>query len=150
LQTLAETHRRFLAEAWQMSADTPEQVEIAIGASEDTTESDTSAYPLEVPISLYGQVLGTIVLESETPWSEEDKDFATQAGAQLALAIENLYLTQHAQQSARENRLVSDLSERLGATLDLDTILQTALREFQQILDVSEAEIHLVAPEATE
>jgi len=150
LQTLAETHRRFLAEAWQMSADTPEQVEIAIGASEDTAESNTSAYPLEVPISLYGQVLGTIVLESETPWSEEDKDFAAQAGAQLALAIENLYLTQHAQQSARESRLVSDLSERLGATLDFDTILQTALREFRQILNVSEAEIHLVAPEATE
>ncbi len=150
LQTLAETHRRFLAEAWQMSADTPDQVEITVGAPEETSTNNTSTYPLEVPISLYGQSLGTIVLESETPWSEEDKAFAAQTGAQLALAIENLYLARHAQQSARESRLLSDLSERLGATLDLDTILQTALRELQQILDVTEAEIQLVAPEATE
>ncbi len=150
LQTLAETHRRFLAEAWQMSADTPDQVEIAVGTAEETPTPDASTYTLEVPISLYGQTLGTIVLENDTPWSEEDKDFANQAGAQLALAIENLYLARHAQQSARESRLLSDLSERLGATLDLNTILQTALREFQQILDVTEAEIHLVAPEATE
>ena len=151
LQTLAETHRRFLAEAWQSAADTATDIEVTIG-NEQANEASASptGFPLEVPISLYGQTLGTIVLESETPWSEEDREFAAQAGAQLALAIENLYLAQHAQQSAQENRLLSEISERLGATLDLDTVIQTALRELRQILNVTEAEIHLTAPEATE
>ncbi len=148
LQTLAETHRRFLADAWEANAQAQEHLEVVVG--DDAPPGSAEGFPLEVPISLYGQPLGTIVLESETPWSEEDRAFAAQAGSQLALAIENLYLAQQARQNARENSLLNEVSVRLGATLDLDTVVQTALKELQQMLEVSEAEIHFIAPAATE
>ncbi len=143
LQTLAETHRRLFSEAWQSLA--PTDVELTIG-EEETAEAP---HKLRVPISLYGQDLGEIVLENDQPWSEEDKAFAEQAGVQLALSIENIYLTQETQRTIQENRLLSQISEQVSATLDVDTVIQTALRELRELLHVTEAEIHLTATEPT-
>jgi len=141
LQALAETQRRLFSSAWESLM--PSEIKLETGSSPD----NENIYQMSVPITLYGQSLGEIVLESTQPWNDEDRAFAEQAGAQLALAIENVYLTQETQRSIQENRLLAKITDQVGATLDFDTVIQTALRELRDLLHVTEAEIHLTAIE---
>jgi len=141
LQALTEAQRRLFSTAWESLM--PSEITLESGASPDSDE----IYQLSVPITLYGQSLGEIILESTQPWGEEERSFAEQAGAQLALAIENVYLTQETQRSIQENRLLAKITDQVGATLDFDTVIQTALRELRGLLHVTEAEIHLTAIE---
>ncbi len=147
LRTLAETHQRLFAETWGGQGQDTMEIALETGQPHPT---EKKTFSLRVPINLYGQPLGEIVLESPHPWSDNDRAFAEQAAAQLALAIENLYLVESAQRSAQEHRLLNELTEQIGATLDLDAIIQTALRQFHTLLHVNEAEIQLIVPEAEE
>ncbi len=145
LQALAESHRRVLAEVWQemevsdleVAVEQPEQ-------GEEARAGGATAYRLQVPVEVYGVSLGELVLESSTPWSEEDTAFAKQAARQLAVSLENIYLTYKNRQSAQEDRLLGELTAQIGSSLEMDEIVQTALRQLRQVLGVEEAEIHLV------
>jgi len=141
LQALAESHRKVLAEAWQEMA--PSDVEVTVNG-EEVAEDGATVYRLQVPVEVYGMSLGELVLESPTPWNEEDMTFAKRAARQLAVSIENVYLAYKSRQDAREDRLLSDLSTQIGNALEMDEIVQTALRQLQHLLGVEEAEIHLV------
>ena len=142
LQSLAQTHRRLVGQSWEEIAASGLEFEAG-----DSAKSNT-AYQLRVPIDLYGEPLGEIVLENNAPWNEEERAFAEQFGRQLALTLENILLAQETQRAIEENRVLTEITERVSASLDLDAIVRSALREFADVLQVTEAEIHLVAPEA--
>ena len=145
LQSLAQTHYRLIGQSWEEL--TASGLEFEAG---DDAESD-AVHQLRVPIDLYGESLGEIVLENTSPWGEEERTFAKQFGHQLALTLENILLTQETQRSIEENRVLTEITERVGISLDIDTIVQTTLRELGEVLQISEAEIHLSVPEtATE
>ncbi len=150
LQELAATRRQTLFNA----AHNLNMETLEVSVSEDNghdgkTESPT-LHVLKVPITLYDTPIGEIVLESDHPWTDEDQDFAAQVGAQIAVALENLYLTEEHRRIAEEDRLISQVTEQVSATLDLDTVIQTAVTELQEILNLTEAEIRLTVPEAAE
>ena len=142
LQMLSEAQRRRLNAAWEALFPS----EITMETGEAPTDEDT--HQLVIPITLYGQTLGEIVLEGTQPWSDEERTFAEQAGAQIALAIENIYLTQETQRTLEENQLLTRISDKVSATLDIDAVIQTALRELRDLMNVTEAEIHLMAAES--
>ena len=143
LQILAETQRRRFSTAWEHLL--PPHVEMEVGEASD----DETDHQMRVPIMLYGQSLGEIILEGTQPWTDEERAFARQASAQLALAIENIYLTQETQRTIQENRLLAQITDQVGATLDIDTVIQTALSELRHVLHVTEAEIQFVTTEPT-
>ena len=62
---------------------------------------------------------------------------------QLALAADNLRLLDETQRRAARERLVGEITDRMRETLDVDTVLQTAVREMRRILDLAEAEVRL-------
>jgi GAF domain-containing protein len=104
---------------------------------------------LEIPITLRGRKIGLITLSRpvERPWNEREKDLAKNIGEQIGLAIENARLVEDTHARAQREELVSEISSRIRSTLDIDTVLQTAVQEIQKAFDLQTAEIQLGVPE---
>lgn len=126
-----------------LDAPTPEELD-ALHSGQTVVIQGEEASILASPIKLRGQTLGVLTLRyppGETP--AEMVAFAEEAAERLALALENARLLEEAQRRAAREQLISETSARLRATLDLESVLQTAAREFQQAFGLKEAEIRV-------
>ena len=92
--------------------------------------SVTSTNPLRIPITLRGELLGTIVLQrsADISWSDTERSLATEIAGQVGLALENARLLDEAQRRAAQEQSLSDLAAKLSRSLDPDILLQTAIR----------------------
>ncbi len=63
--------------------------------------------------------------------------------SRLTRALESARLYQDAQRRAARERLVSDVTTRMRETLDVDTVLQTAVREMRQVLGLHDVTVRL-------
>jgi hypothetical protein len=61
----------------------------------------------------------------------------------MAFAAENLRLLEETQQRAARERLLVGITSRVRETLDVDTVLQTAIREIGQALKLAEVEVRM-------
>jgi K+-sensing histidine kinase KdpD len=100
---------------------------------------------LRVPVLLRGQKIGSIALSRRTAgaWEPADRELAERVAAQLALALENARLLEQTRERAAQEQIISEISARLNRSLDVDAVLQAAVREFAGLPDVAEAEITL-------
>ncbi|MGC8856049.1 MAG: GAF domain-containing protein [Anaerolineae bacterium] len=128
-----------------------------LGVTPLSTEKPTSlpgktGKTLEIPLQLRGQIIGTITLsrsESAPNWTNRDRELASEIANQIALAVDNSRLLEEIQRSAARDHLVANISSRIRETLDLETVLQTAVVEFQKAFGLKEAEIRLEPPPAS-
>ncbi len=104
------------------------------------------AHRLVTPIHLRGQTIGSLVLRrdpNQEPWSDEEALLVEEVGLQVGLALENARLLEETQRRAERERLIGEVAARMRETLDLDTVLQTAIREMGQILGLSKVDVRL-------
>ncbi len=109
------------------------------------TVDDQNSNRLNIPITLRGQVLGTIALRrsSENAWSDADRSLASEIAGQVGLALENARLLDDAQRRAAQEQSLSVLAAKLSSSLDPNILLQTAIRELHQLPNVSEVSVYL-------
>jgi len=113
--------------------------------TEDSGQAAIGA--LAVPITLRDQVIGVLDLRSEGETvSPEMVALVKEVAGRLALALENARLLEEAQQRAHEEHLLGEVTARIRAPMDVDTILQTAVRELGQAMGVDRVSVYL-APE---
>jgi GAF domain-containing protein len=107
---------------------------------------------LIAPISLRDQTLGTVVLRREPgqePWSPQDLMVVEEVSTQIALALEYARLLEDTQHRAAQERLVGEATARMRETLDLETVLKTAVEEISGVLGLAAIDLRLGAgPEA--
>ena len=113
---------------------------------------EEEANSLNIPITLRGHEIGAIVLSRKEgeDWDENDQSLVTKVASQASLAIDNLRLLEDAQKSAVRDQTLTNVSSRIRETLDMESILQSAAREFQRALNLREAEIRLGTPDTTQ
>jgi hypothetical protein len=63
------------------------------------------------------------------------------------LALENAHLLEETQRRAEREQMLGQMTTRFTRSLDMDTLLQTAVRELGQLLDVAEVSVHVLPPE---
>jgi GAF domain-containing protein/HAMP domain-containing protein len=106
---------------------------------------------LAVPVAVHDQVLGVMefckrdqdgAAESQA-WEPGEISLLESLGEQLGLALERARLYQDTRINVTRARLVANMSARIRETLDLDTILQTAVREIAETLNIAEVEIRM-------
>ena len=120
------------------------------GAVPAQRENDKAGRTLEVPIQLRGQTLGILNLQFQgMDIPPETLRLVEDAANRLALALENARLVAEAEQRADRERVISQVTTRMRETLDIDTILKTAVKEMRQSLALSEAEIRLQLTDAS-
>lgn len=109
--------------------------------------SDVEGQPvLNLPISFRGQTLGSIVLcrdPEDEPFSPDEIALARGTISQLALSLENARLIEATYRQAERDRIAANITSKLWNYSDIDTILQTAVQELGQSLEVSDALIEL-------
>ena len=101
---------------------------------------------LVVPLALRNQVIGLIDLQDVDParaWTPQELAFARSVADQVALALENARLLEETRRRAERERLVSDITTRLRVSNDPQTILDTALSELRQALQVKSVQVRL-------
>jgi GAF domain-containing protein len=114
--------------------------------TKDKAERIKEGSIVEVPIHLHGQKIGMITLKrkgSNAYWTEKESGLATEIAAQVGLALDNARLLEESQRRAFREQTVNQISGRFSRSLDVDTLLQTAVRELQQLPNVSEVSVYV-------
>jgi GAF domain-containing protein len=105
---------------------------------------------LRVPVSLRGQVIGYIGLEADDPereWSADELAIVEATANQAALTVENARLLLESQQRAARERIAAEVTAQLRASLDMQTVLQSAVQEIAQRMGIAQVEVELTAME---
>ena len=101
---------------------------------------------LTVPIIQSGQVVGALGFDKtdeDSSWSEEQILLIEELADQLALAAENQRLLDETQTRASREQLTREITEQIRSSLNVDTILQTAVREIGQVMGLDDLTIEL-------
>jgi GAF domain-containing protein len=114
----------------------------AVGPA-DTQDAGMMAAPA-VPLLLRGQRIGGISLRTRNgTLTPSERDLLEKVAAQVALALENVRLLEETRQRAAQEQIISEISARFSRSLDVDALLQAAVREFAALPDVAEATVML-------
>ncbi|HTP10233.1 MAG TPA: GAF domain-containing protein [Anaerolineae bacterium] len=118
--------------------------------TESNSSGEQSPYQaaLAVPIVLRGEVLGGLQVgeaHQAREWTQDDLTFMQAVADQVALALDNARLIEETQQRAERERLVADISSRMFAANDLETIVQIAGEELGRVLQVKQTTVKVRA-----
>jgi GAF domain-containing protein len=109
-------------------------------------ESATGTSILAMPIAAGGQVVGVIEARrkaSPSGWLEADIALMATLTEQLGIALEGARLYREAQRRAVEEQMISEVAVRMRETLDVDTVLQSAIQEMGSALGITRVEVRL-------
>jgi GAF domain-containing protein len=118
----------------------------AISAVDDHEPSSEAA--IVAPISLRGQVIGTLSLQDIDPhrhWSDEEIALVETVSEQLAQTVENLRLFEETQKRATREQLTRQITDKMRALPDMDSIIETGLTELAKALGVSRTYVKLTS-----
>ena len=105
--------------------------------------------PLTIPIVLRGQVIGKLKLnptELSRQWTEDEVALAEATAERVALALESARLLDDAQKRAQRESFLSEVSSKLGASFQLDSILRDTVEELGQTFRNATVSFQLVKP----
>ena len=129
-----------------MEAAMKQRAPITRSGPGDPEEPSPYQATLAVPIMLRGEVLGGLQvgeIRQARNWTADDLTFMQAVADQVALALDNARLIEETERRAERERLVADISSRMFASNDMETIVQIAGDELGRILRVNRAEIKI-------
>ncbi|MCE9647581.1 MAG: GAF domain-containing protein [Chloroflexi bacterium] len=99
-----------------------------------------------VPIKLRGQIIGALNIKAPTHdrrWSSDEVNLAEAISERLSLALENARLIQESQRQVIKEQTISDVTGKIGASINLKNVLQTAVEELGRAIPGSEVILQL-------
>jgi GAF domain-containing protein len=98
---------------------------------------------LAVPVKIRRQVIGVLSIVSKEikKVNAENLDIITAIVDRLGLALENARLLEDSQRRAAKEQQIGEISAKIGASINLRNILQTAVEELGRALPGSEVAI---------
>lgn len=99
--------------------------------------------PLAIPIKVRDQVIGVLdaIKDGDQDWTEEEIQLLQTITDQLGSALDSARLFLDTQRRAARERLVTEITTKIRATTDPQTMLETAVRELRQALRSRRAQI---------
>ncbi len=107
------------------------------------SEQDKTLY---LPIKIRGQCVGAFRMEKNRnsgKWIQEDVTMATTLAEQIGTALESARLYADTRQRAEREYIISDIASKIGASIQIDTILRTSVAELGRVLEGSEISIQM-------
>jgi GAF domain-containing protein len=108
--------------------------------------SKTGAPSLAVPVKLRDQVIGIIHVEAadeKRKWTEDEITLIQAVSERAALALENASLFEATERRATQERVVAEVTSRIGESNDMERILQTTIQELGRTLGATRTFIQL-------
>jgi GAF domain-containing protein/HAMP domain-containing protein len=108
-------------------------------------EGDNGSQPsIVIPVKLRGQVIGTLIIKAPTKdrkWNQDEINLAQAITDRLALALDNARLLQESQRRASKEAKIGEVTAKIGASINMRNVLQTAVEELGRALPGSEVVI---------
>jgi GAF domain-containing protein/HAMP domain-containing protein len=123
---------------------TAEFILAPVAGDENNTGADQNNTALIVPVNVRGQTIGVFKLgesEDRHHWNEDEIALVKTIADQVGLAIENARLLEETQHRAEREHLVSEITSKLRASNDPQTILQTAAQELRLALKAKRTQV---------
>jgi GAF domain-containing protein len=136
----------------EMQAAMEQGAPVARSSSDTPDHASLYQAALAVPVVLRGEVLGALQvgeMSAARGWTEDDLTFMQAVADQVALALDNARLIEETERRADRGRLVAEISSRMFAANDLETIVKIAGEELGRVLRVKQTTIK-VRSELTE
>jgi len=161
LGEMERIHQRYLGQAWAEYTGTltergyiqthegiaPLHGEVMPEVQQvNSSAEELSSAMLAAPIVQRDQsvgVLGFRPTEEMHQWTAEESALVDTIAEQFALAADNLRLLEETQRRAAQEQLVGEVTARVRETLDIDVVLQTAVREIGESLGLHDVTIQL-------
>lgn len=135
-----------LEQAYRLGETSAGRVLVKTAGGGNGSASGVEHHTLAVPIKVRGQVIG--VLDTHKPvqrgrWTKEEQALLENIAEQLGAALDSARLYEETQNRAERERMVAEVTARMRESLDLDAVLQTAVREVGQALGLEEVSVLL-------
>lgn len=120
----------------------------SIPSAEQAVESSQEkSSKMTLPIKVRGQVIGSLDVRSKSgnrEWTGNEINLLEAAAERAGLALENARLVESAQRRAARERSIGEISAKIGAVSDIDSILQTTVEELgRKLSGVTEVMLEL-------
>jgi GAF domain-containing protein/HAMP domain-containing protein len=123
-------------------------------ATTQVSQSDTQRpHSLAIPLTLRGAKIGSIKLNASDPdriWTDDEISMVQAAAERTSLALESARLLEEAQKRATKERVIGEISAKIGSSSDLESILQTAIQELGNTLPGTDIAIQFKNSQETE
>ncbi|MBN1934462.1 MAG: GAF domain-containing protein [Anaerolineae bacterium] len=126
----------------------PEMLQAAQSGQSVVARGDEAV--LAVPLKVRDQVIGVLNLRRALPdkvWTEEENALVESLAEQLGVALESARLYQDTQRRAAQEQLSAQVTARMRESLDVETVLKTAVNEMRQALGLESVAVQLARPE---
>jgi GAF domain-containing protein/HAMP domain-containing protein len=147
LQKVLSTHKAIVVYGTQRR-DSNRNSEY-IGNSQTMDLNNSHPTRLMVPLLTRGEAFGTITMEvadSDRQFDDDELRLLEQIGLQISAAIEVARNFEQTANRAEYERLIGEMTSRIRETLDVETMVKTAVKEVQQALSLPEVVIRLGLP----
>jgi trigger factor len=119
---------------------------------EDPEVDEEEFRRIYAPIVVRGEPIGTLKLQDvnlDRTWSAHDRALLEAVANEIAVAIDNARLLEQAERNARREQLISEISRKMLAASDMQSIIQIAGDELGQALRVARTDVSigLAAPD---
>lgn len=141
LREIRANQRTQLSNAWSEISDSGDKLEFSVG--QESYQVDNQSARLTVPLALRDQVIGEVSVLGDDAWTEDDISWVTAVARQAAFAIENARLLEESQQSALQERIISEITSKIWSSTTIEGIMQVAITELGRTLSANEAVIKL-------
>jgi GAF domain-containing protein/HAMP domain-containing protein len=103
------------------------------------------AFPaIVVPVKLRGQTIGVLNIKAPThnrKWNKDEINLAQAVSDRLALALDNARLLFESQRQTAKEQKIGEVTAKIGASINMRSVLQTAVEELGRALPGSEVVI---------
>lgn len=116
--------------------------EVLIFHADGKTQEPT----LVVPIKLRDQIIGVMHIKAPTndrQWTESEVNLTEAISERLSLALENARLIQESQRQVIKEQSISEITGKIGSSINLENVLLTAVEELGRTIPGSEISIKL-------
>jgi GAF domain-containing protein/HAMP domain-containing protein len=113
-------------------------------------DGGTQEASIVVPIKLRGQIIGNMNIKAPTKgrkWSTDEVTLAETISERLSVALENARLIEQSQRQVIKEQTISDITGKIGASINLKNVLQTAVEELGRAMPGSEVLIQFKSDE---
>jgi len=99
-----------------------------------------------IPLKLRGTTLGTLNIDMgdrAQGYTEDERTLVQTVADRLALALESARLLEESQRAAAKEQVIGEITGKIGSSINLRNVLQTAVEELGQAIPGSEIVIQL-------
>jgi GAF domain-containing protein/HAMP domain-containing protein len=116
---------------------------LASGTIQTDTDPENNESMLAVPIKLRDEVIGVLNVHAprKRAWSTDEINMVKSVADRVAISAENARLFEETTNRAERERTVSEITSKIRSTNDPDEMIQIALEELKQALNVNVARV---------